>query len=93
MKLLQLLIKYKLLFDSTLGNWKTKLVSFQAKEENNYTMAKLPSAKNTQDTPIKAERLCKLGVLKQQQASKRALPSFIVPNKNKLVCFLEIFGK
>jgi hypothetical protein len=28
-KLLQLLTKYELLFDSTLGDWKTKPVSFQ----------------------------------------------------------------
>jgi hypothetical protein len=31
-KVLQLLKKYKLLFDGTLGDWKTKLVSFQLKE-------------------------------------------------------------
>jgi hypothetical protein len=31
-KLLQLLRKYELLFDGTLGDWKTKLVSFQLKE-------------------------------------------------------------
>jgi hypothetical protein len=31
-KLLQLLKKYDSLFDSTLGDWKTKLVSFQLKE-------------------------------------------------------------
>ncbi len=30
-KLLQLLIKYELAFDGTLGDWKTKPVSFQAK--------------------------------------------------------------
>jgi hypothetical protein len=30
-KLLQLLKKYELLFDGTLGDWKTKLVSFQLK--------------------------------------------------------------
>jgi hypothetical protein len=30
-KLLQLLIKYELLFYGTLGDWKTELVSFQAK--------------------------------------------------------------
>ncbi len=32
MKLLQLLIKYELLFYGTLGDWKTKPVSFQLKE-------------------------------------------------------------
>jgi hypothetical protein len=31
-KLLQLLTKYQLLFDGTLGDWKTKPVSFQLKE-------------------------------------------------------------
>ncbi len=31
-KLLQLLKKYEILFDGTLGYWKTKLVSFQVKE-------------------------------------------------------------
>jgi hypothetical protein len=31
-KLLQLLTKYELLFDGTLGDWKTKPVSFQLKE-------------------------------------------------------------
>jgi hypothetical protein len=31
-KLLQLLKKYELLFDGTLGDWKTKSVSFQLKE-------------------------------------------------------------
>jgi hypothetical protein len=30
--LLQLLMEYELLFDSTLGDWKTKLVSFQSNE-------------------------------------------------------------
>ncbi len=38
------------------------------------------------------EGLYQLGVLrKQQQASKGALPSFIVPNKYKSVCFFSIF--
>jgi hypothetical protein len=31
-KLLQLLMKYKLLFDGTLGDWRTKLVSFELRE-------------------------------------------------------------
>jgi hypothetical protein len=42
-----------------------------------------PSAKNTQNTLIKVEKLCEVGVLRQQQASKEALPSFKVPNENK----------
>jgi hypothetical protein len=34
------------------------------------------------------ERLCKLGVLEQQQASEWALPSFLIPKKNITVRFL-----
>jgi hypothetical protein len=37
------------------------------------------------------ERLCKLGVLEQQPASEWALPSFIIPKKDKNVCFLSNF--
>ncbi len=92
-KLRQLLIN-ELLFEGTVGDRKTKPVSFQAKEENTSPWLSFPSAKNTQDTLIKeVERLCELEVLKQQQACKGALPSFNVPNKNKTMCFLEIFGK
>jgi hypothetical protein len=37
------------------------------------------------------ERLCKLGVLERQPASKWALPSFIIPKKDKTVHFLSDF--
>jgi hypothetical protein len=61
---------------------------------NNTPWPSFPSAKNTQDTLIKeVERLCKLGVLKQQQASKEASPINIVLNKIKPYAFLVIFGK
>jgi hypothetical protein len=44
------------------------------------------------DTIIKeVERLCKLGVLERQPASEWALPSFILPKKDKTVCFLSDF--
>ncbi len=44
------------------------------------------------ETIIKeVERLCKLGVLKRQPASKWTLPSFIIPKKDKTVCFLSDF--
>jgi hypothetical protein len=57
-KLLKLLIYYELLFDGTLGNWKTKPVSFQVKEENNIPWPSCPSAKNTQDIPSSKLRGC-----------------------------------
>ncbi len=44
------------------------------------------------DTIIKeVERLCQLGVLERQPASEWALPSFIIPKKDKTVCFLSDF--
>jgi hypothetical protein len=46
------------------------------------------------DTIIEeVEMLCKLGVLERQPASKRALPSFIIPKKDKTVRFLSDFGE
>jgi hypothetical protein len=63
--LLQLLKKYELLFDGTLGDWKMKQVSFQLKEGiYPYPGQAFPVPKIHKDTLIKeVERLCKLGVL------------------------------
>jgi hypothetical protein len=61
---------------------------------NNTPLPSFPSVKDTQDTlTSKVERLCILGVLKQQQVSNWVLPSFIVPNKIKLYDFLNFWGK
>ncbi len=35
------------------------------------------------------ERLCELGVLERQPASEWALPSFIIPKKDRTICFLS----
>jgi hypothetical protein len=37
------------------------------------------------------ERLCKLGVLERQPASEWALPSFIIPKKDRTIRFLSNF--
>jgi hypothetical protein len=90
-KLKQLLKKYKLLFDGTLGDWKTKPVSFQLKEGvSPYHGQAFPVLKIDKDTIKKeVERLCKLGVLLERQpASEWALPLFIIPKKDKTICFL-----
>jgi hypothetical protein len=93
-KLLQLLKKlYESLFDGTLGDWKTKPVSFQLKEgvSPHHSQA-FPVPKILKDTIMKeVEGLCKLGVLERQPASEWALPSFIIPKKDKTVCFLSDF--
>jgi hypothetical protein len=64
-KLLQLLKKYELLFDGTLGDWKRKPVSFQLKEGvSPYHRRAFPVPKIHKHTLIKeVERLVKLGVL------------------------------
>jgi hypothetical protein len=92
-KLLQLLKKYELLFDGTLGDWKTKLVSFQLKEGvSPYHDQAFPVPKIHKDTLIKeVERLVKLRVFKRQPASELASPLFIIPKKNRTVCFLSKF--
>jgi hypothetical protein len=92
-KLLQLLKKYESLFDGTLGDWKTKPVSFQLKEGvSPYHGRALPVPKVHKDNIMKeVERLCKLGVLERQPASEWASPSFIIPKKDKTVCFLSDF--
>jgi hypothetical protein len=85
-KLLQLK-KYELLFDGTLGDWKTKPVSFQLKEGvSPYHDRAFPVPKIHKDTIMKeVERLCKLGVSEWQPASEWASPSFIIPKKDRTV--------
>jgi hypothetical protein len=82
-----------LLFDGTLGDWKTKPVSFQLKEGvSPYHGRAFPVPKVHKETIIKeVERLCQLGVLERQPASEWALPSFIIPKKDKTICFLSDF--
>ncbi len=88
-KLLQQLTKYKLLFDGTLGDWETKLVSFQLKEGvSPYHGQAVQVPKVHKETIIKeVERLCQLGVLERQPASEWASPSFIIPKRDKTVRF------
>ncbi len=92
-KLLQLLKKYELLFDGTLGDWKTKPVSFQLKEGvSQYHGQAFPVPNIHIDTLIKeVERLVKLGELERQPALEWASPLFIIPTKNRTVRFLSNF--
>jgi hypothetical protein len=77
----------------TLGDWKTKPVSFILKKGvSPYHGQAFPVPKIHKDTIIKeVEQLYKLGVLERQPASEWALPSFILPKKNETVCFLNNF--
>ncbi len=84
-----------MLFDGTLGDWKTKLVSFQLKEGvSPYHGQAFPVPKVHKETIIKeVERLCKLGVLERQSASQWASPSSIIPKKIKPYAFKVTFEK
>jgi hypothetical protein len=92
-KLLQLLKKYELLFNGTLGYWKTMPVSFQLKEGVSlYHGQAFPVPKIHKDSLIKeVERLVKLGALERQPALELASPLFIIPKKSRTVCFLSNF--
>jgi hypothetical protein len=66
-------MKNELLFDGTLGDWKTKLVSFQIKERVSPYHGQVFPVPNMhhKETIIKeVERLCQLGVLERQPASE-----------------------
>jgi hypothetical protein len=82
-----------LLFDGTFSDWKTKPVSFQLKEGvSPHHGQAFPVPKVHKETIMKeVERLCQLGVLERQPASEWALPSFIMPKKDKTVLFLSDF--
>jgi hypothetical protein len=92
-KVLQLLKKYEVLFNGTLGDWKIKPVSFQLKEgASPYHGRAFPVSKVQKDTLIKeVDRLVQQGVLEGQPASEWASPLFIMPKKNRTVRFLSIF--
>ncbi len=78
-----------------MGDWKTKLVSFQLKEgASPYHGQAFPVPKIHKDTLIKEiDRLAKLGVLEWQPALEWASPLFIMPKKIEPFAFLAIFGK
>jgi len=92
-KLLEVLKRFEHLFDGTLGNWKTKPVSFQLKDgATPYHGRAFPIPKVHKETILKEiRRLCDLGVLEWQPSSEWAAPSFIQPKKNKTVRFLTDF--
>jgi hypothetical protein len=66
---------------------------FQLKERvSPYHGQAFPVPKVHKETIIKeVERLCQLGVLERQPVSEWALPSFIIPKKDKTVRFLSDF--
>ena len=92
-KLLTLLRQFEDLFDGTLGEWKTKPVSFRLKPGATPYHGRAFPVPHVHLATLKKEvtRLVKLGVLVRQPCSEWASPTFIVPKKNQTVRFLSDF--
>ena len=92
-KLLQLLTKYENLFDGTLGEWNMKRVNLEfIKGETPYHDKPylIPVAhKNLFGNEVNI--LEKLGVLKREDESEWASPTFIIAKKEGTVTFLSDF--
>ena len=90
-QLLKLLTKFEELFDGTLDDWDTELVSFQLNEGARPYHDKLfPILKGHKDIIKKeVQRLCEFGVLKWQPESEWASPLFTVPKKNQTVWLIS----
>ena len=92
-KLLELLEKYKSLFDGTLGEWKGEKYHIELKENAKPFHARAYPIPKTYEETLKLEvdRLCQLGVLKKVNRSEWASPTFIIPKKDGTVRFISDF--
>ena len=91
--LLKLFQDFEILFDGSLGDWKTKPVGFQLKKDGKPFHGRAFPVPCIHLKTLKKEvkRLEKLGVIKRQADSEWDSPTFIIPKKNKQVCFLSDF--
>ena len=92
-KLLQLLNRYKHLFDGTLGTWTDSKVSLDVVEGAKPHHAKAFTTPRVHMATLKSEveRLVKLGALKRVNRSQWAAPTFIIPKKDGTVRFISDF--
>jgi hypothetical protein len=86
-KLLSVLLRFELLFDGTLENWKLPPVPFELKEGMKpYHGRPYPILHNHKAILMKEiKRLCNIGVLEWQPSSRWASPAFIIPKKDSTV--------
>ena len=94
-QLYKLLIKYKKIFDGTLGEWKTDPVDFELVDEAKpHSQRHYPVPHLYKETFKKElDRLVKLGVLEPVQQSEWGSPTFIVPKIEKTVRFVSDFRR
>jgi hypothetical protein len=82
-KLLSVLLKFKLLFNGTLGDWKLPPVSFELKEGMKpYHGRPYPIPQKHKAILMKEIKwLCNIGVFEWQPSSRWVPPTFIIPKK------------
>eukprot|EP00804_Cyclotella_cryptica_P017417 CCRYP_016643-RA/>CCRYP_016643-RA protein AED:0.05 eAED:0.05 QI:1387/-1/1/1/-1/1/1/282/1119 len=92
-RLLELLQEFEELFSGKLGDWDCKPVSLQLKEgAQPYHGRSFPiPKKHIEITKREVQRLCDLGVLKWQDDSEWASPTFIIPKKDNTVRVVSDF--
>jgi hypothetical protein len=92
-KLLSVLLRFKLLFKGTIGDWKLPPVSFELKEgmKPYHGRPYLIPHKHKAVLMKEIKRLCNIGVLKWQPSSRWAPPTFIIPKKDSTVRTISDF--
>ncbi len=92
-KLLSVLLKFELLFDGTLCDWKLPPVSSEVKEGMmQYHGRPYPIPHKHKAILMKEIKgLCNIGVLEWQPSSQWALPAFIIPKKDSTVHTISDF--
>ena len=92
-KLLKLLRDFEQLFDGTLGDWKTEPAHLELKENISPFHGRAYQVPRIHRDTLRKEvdRLVQLGVLKLENDSQWASPTFIVPKKQGTVRFLSDF--
>jgi hypothetical protein len=87
------LLKFDLLFNGTLGDWKLLPVSFELKEGMKpYHGRPYPILHIHKAVSMKIiKRLCNIGVLEWQPSSRWVLPTFIIPKKDSTVRTISDF--
>ncbi len=88
-----MLLKFELLFDGTLGDWKLPPVSFELKEGMKpYHGRPYPVPHKHKAVLMKEIKwLCGIGVLEWQPSLQWASPTFIIPKKNSTVRTISDF--
>ena len=88
-----LLKKHEYMFDDTLGYYigtENKIELLEGAQPNHTKLFPIPKVyKETLKTEI--NRLVSIGVLKHENNSEQAVPTFVIAKKNGNVCFISDF--